>query len=396
MRLDPRALEERLAAPMFFLSLAFLVLTAIAIQRFQRPELDAREVRFFLMLYGILWIPFITECALHLMLAGRPDRRQIAQALLICLLPPLRLGARRFTDPGAIWLPGLGWQRVNHALYVRLERAFSLPMIFIALLILPVLATEYYLWKHQVAPPLWLAVLLDVGTAVIWLAFAVEFILMVSVAHDKLQYIRKHWLELAIILLPLLAFLRGFQAIRLLRLSRLMRVYRLRGVATKGFRALVLLDAVQRILNRNPQKRLKRLYGQVAERELELERLYHQIHLIERSLAERGDPPNGMLETRFPSEEAIVALEEKLHDDHPLPRDPAAEGIVYWHVFRRPQDALAFARHILLEPGESLTGGRSEDRIGSLWWIGVQVRDWAIWRRHRAIHRIDFPEQAST
>ncbi|RMD67748.1 MAG: hypothetical protein D6819_10905 [Gammaproteobacteria bacterium] len=82
-------------------------------------------------------------------------------------------------------------------------------------------------------------------------------------------------------------------------------------------------------------------------------------------------------------------MEIRLHDPHPLPRDPASQGIVYWHVFRRPQDALAFARHILLEPGEALTGGRSADRLGPLWWVGVEVEDWTLWEGRQPVHRVD-------
>ena len=66
------------------------------------------------------------------------------------------------------------------------------------MMILPILVIEY-VFTAQVAQYAWLRLLLHVGTGVIWFAFAVEFILMVSVAEKKLAYCKKHWVDLAII-----------------------------------------------------------------------------------------------------------------------------------------------------------------------------------------------------
>ncbi len=278
-----QALEERLTVPMFVLSLSFLLVTAAAIQRFQSPDLNDREIRAFLWLYLVLWIPFLLECAVQSWLLGRRSARDHARALVICLLPPLRLAARRWSDPGRVWLPRLGWQTVDRDLHRRLERAFSVPMIIIALLILPVLAADFAL-KDRVAESPTLAAALDLGTGLIWVAFAGEFIVMVSVAEHKLRYCKQHWLDLAIILLPLIAFLRSLRLLRVARLSSVTRVFRLRGVLTRTFRALVLLDAVQRMLYRDPRKRLRNLRELLTEKELEVEELREQVHLLERQL----------------------------------------------------------------------------------------------------------------
>ena len=101
-----------------------------------------------------------------------------------------------------LWLPGLGWRQANKRLRERLERKFGIPMILIALMIMPVLIVEFFM-KSQVAQYGWLRMLLHVSTGVIWFAFAGEFILMVSVAEKKVAYCKKHWIDLAIILLPL-------------------------------------------------------------------------------------------------------------------------------------------------------------------------------------------------
>ncbi len=92
---------------------------------------------------------------------------------------------------------------------------------------------------------------------------------------------------------------------------------------------------------------------------------------------------------RFPGDGDIDELAKALETDRELPQDPAEERTVYWHVFRRPEQVLDFARHILLDKGEGLVGGRTQDSIGSLWWVGVQVDDLEAWGNRRAIHKID-------
>jgi hypothetical protein len=280
-----RSLEDRLAPSMFYLSLAVLVLTAGAIQRFQSPDLSEQEIELYLSLYALLWLPFLAECAAQLWLGGGRSLRAYGRAAAICVLPPLRLSARRWSDPRQIWLPGLGWQVVDYALRRRLETAFSLPMFLIALLILPVLGVDFALKDHVRESPA-LAAALDIGTGLIWLAFAGEFIVMVSLADHKLRYCKEHWLDLAIILLPLIAFLRSLRLLRVARLSRAVRVFRLRGVLTRAFRALVLLEIVQRLAHRDPYRRLRSLRELLEEKELEAQDLREQIRVLEREVGQ--------------------------------------------------------------------------------------------------------------
>ena len=55
---------------------------------------------------------------------------------------------------GRIWLPGLRWRKANSSLRGRLERLFSVPMIFIALAILPVLLIEFGMRQQVLDAPL--------------------------------------------------------------------------------------------------------------------------------------------------------------------------------------------------------------------------------------------------
>src|SRR5262249_41054071 len=146
---------------------------------------------------------------------------------LICLLPPLRMGAPGVTRPGEVWLPFVGWRPVGKELRQRLERFFSLPMIGIALLTLPLLAVEYFYEQEIKENPL-LALLLQVGVSVIWVAFAFELVLMVSVAQRKGRFLLEHWIDVLIVVLPFVAFLP------FLRLLRVGRVLALEEVARVG------------------------------------------------------------------------------------------------------------------------------------------------------------------
>jgi voltage-gated potassium channel len=206
-------------------------------------------------------------------------------SFLFCLCPALRMGARSPEMHGRIWLPGLGWRRGGRRLQRQLERHFSVPMMIIALLIMPILIVEFFL-KDQVAEYGWLRLLLHVGTGVIWFAFAAEFLLMVSIAEKKLEYCKQHWIDLAIILLPLISFLRSLSVARAMRVSKLLRIqqlsnlaraYRLRGTALKAFRVLTLFDLTERILRVSDERKIRRLEQQLAEMEKQTRLLRQRI-----------------------------------------------------------------------------------------------------------------------
>jgi hypothetical protein len=202
-----------------------------------------------------------------------------------CLFPPLRMCARHHGSRDRIWLPNMGWQVVDHKLQRQLERAFGLPMIGIALLILPVLALQA-IFQDNIADYPALRIALHVSTGVIWFAFATEFLVMVSVTSHKLDYCRRHWLDLVIIALPLISFLRSARILRatkmlnmskLQQLSKIVRVYRLRGVALRGWRALLLLELLDRLLLATPEKQIRRLEARCEQAEREWLQLRAQL-----------------------------------------------------------------------------------------------------------------------
>ena len=329
-------LADATAAPMFWLALLFLANTAALIvlwvdvprvrevylsamdesgdaagvARVQASSLESMSFGLgcvSLWIGGLLWPIFLIEYAIYAFAAG--GMRLTRMRSLACLLPPLRLIASNPEMEDRIWLPGLGWTERTDELRNRLEKAFALPMFVIALMILPVLLIEFGLKEKIVEMP-WLRIALHVSTGVIWFAFALEFIVMCSVAKKKLQYCKEHWLDLAIILLPLISFLRTLRVLRATHFARVARVqqltkvgrmYRMRGLAIKVFRALLLFEVINRMLRISPERKLRRLQENLAEKMQEVDSIREQITALEAVIAEEGEVQKG--EQRAPDVE---------------------------------------------------------------------------------------------
>lgn len=226
------------------------------------------------------------------------SKRSLRKRVAICLVPPLRLATVSAEHGNCIWLPWLGWQQPGRALSKRLERNLSKPMLVVALLILPVLLIEFgmaQLLRESTA----LRLLLHAATGLIWLAFTIEFIIMVAATDRKLGYVKAHWIDLAIIILPLISFLRSIRVLKLARIARLQqvakmtRVYRMRGLMIKTMRALMLLEVFHRLLGGNQQRKLTRLKQQYQDQLEDLQELKAEIDDLEAELGatvERDEP----------------------------------------------------------------------------------------------------------
>jgi hypothetical protein len=157
------------------------------------------------------------------------------------ILPPPAPGVRH------VAVPLVGVVISDDDLRQRVDRFFHWPMIVLALAILPLLAIEVY-GKPTGA----LRVANEIGFGVIWLAFVVEFFWKVAIAESRIEYVRRNWFDVVIILLPLLRPLRAFRATQ--GLARSTRVFRLRGVGMKCaryvFTILIGLKATDRLLQR--------------------------------------------------------------------------------------------------------------------------------------------------
>ena len=193
-------------------------------------------------------------------------------------------------------------------------------MLLIALFILPILLVEFGL-KDLVDSNFAVRLTLHICTGLIWCAFAIEFLIMICATDRKLAYVKKNWLDLAIILLPLISFLRSLRAVRAFRLAKfakvqqlakLGRVYRLRGLMTKALKALMLFEFLHRLLRITPAKKLAKLKSQREDRLEELEELELEIRQLEQAIAtEKNEAAANELAESRDSEEGIeTSLEE--------------------------------------------------------------------------------------
>jgi voltage-gated potassium channel len=290
---------------MFVLSVAFLIVLGGILHRHQLsdpaqdPEgdpfaaLHARELQLQFAVLLILWPFFIADAVLRFWRRDRslPVWRPLVFALLVCLFPPLRIGVMSPAAPGRIWYPYLGWRVADRDLRRQLEHLFGVPMICIALLVVPLLAIQYG-WPHKVREYVGLELFLEVGNGIVWVAFAFEFIVMVSVNERKFTYCYQHWVDLAIIVLPFLQFLplaralRVGRILRLEQLTRMSRLYRLQGLVIKAYRAVLLLDVIRRLMGRSLESRLRRLEDLLALKQEEVEELRQEIAALKARLAE--------------------------------------------------------------------------------------------------------------
>lgn len=269
---------------MFALAIVVLGVFALLLHVHVLPQ-GASWVRWCLVALGFLYPVFWFETAAHLAV-GSPRMRQNAW---FCLLPFVRVGARDHQTGQNIWLPVAGWREVNRTLEKKLIKVFSIPMIAVALLVLPIVIMEFG-WAEFVESSEGWQTALQIAAAFIWAAFTFEFTLIISVVKYRSSYALRHWIDVLIILLPMVTFIRAARLTQLMRmkqLTRTVRLYRLRGLAMKLWRALVALEVVEMLLSLNPERRLEKLEARMEEKLEEIEFLKQDIVRLQRRIAKR-------------------------------------------------------------------------------------------------------------
>lgn len=281
--IEVTALEQRWAPLMFFASVASLVCFSGVLHLHDRPEFLPIFVGCLagsLAVYPLYWAELLTRWA-----AGDP---RWTRFFLYCLLPPLRLTARN-QSRNAVWFPKLGWTPVGPTSFVAMQGRLSGPLFVVALAVLPLIGIEFA-YHERIAADARLDAAIRCGTAFVWLAFTLEFFTMISLTERQTKYIRTNWLDLAIILMPLAMFAQAAQIsglLRLQQLSKLGRAYRLRGVAMRMFRVLLLMKAIQKLMAPATEGRLSQLKEEAIETSQKLESLQQQIAELERVLHEK-------------------------------------------------------------------------------------------------------------
>ena len=289
-------IDRSCAKLMFSISICFLVLLATVLHLRSVESIYPTTLFWCSLTMGVLFPCYIVELALHVWAGSNHWKQNI----LYCFLPPLRLGGRDHENGQKIWLPWLGWQTANSDLACRLDKKLSLPMIVIALMILPLMGIEFLIGRNTfesntLLQSTTLCATVHAATGIIWLAFTMEFVVMISMVENKLRYCRDHWIDLAIIFLPTIAFLRCLRVIRLLRLQQMLkfqqivrtaRIWRMRGLSMKLFRSLFMIDAIDRILLRKPESRLAKLEESLADKEQEIKLLRSEIETLKLSIVD--------------------------------------------------------------------------------------------------------------
>ena len=112
---------------------------------------------------------------------------------------------------------------------LRIARRLELPMLIAALLVIPVIAVE----QSSIGEP-WRSIAGGLNWA-IWVAFAVELVVMLAVVPNRWRWLRSHPLEVVVVLLTPPFLPSSLQALRALRVLRLLRLLRLAQVARRAF-----------------------------------------------------------------------------------------------------------------------------------------------------------------
>ena len=221
-----------------------------------------------------------------------PDRKQaLKRLILVVLLPAFRMVISPVRPNHEVWLPAYGWREVSTVSVAEMEQRTAIPMLLATALIIPVLIVDFGL-AEVVKESRPIQISMAVLMALIWFSFALEFIVMLSLAPKKLAYCKKHWINIVIIVLPLVAFLRSLQAFRFLKVAKagnLARAYRLRGLLTRSLKIALAFNLVERIMSLTPERYIASLDEKIQEKEEELADLRQRRDLTRARMAERAE-----------------------------------------------------------------------------------------------------------
>jgi hypothetical protein len=289
---------------MFLLAFGHLLLIAGLLHRATSKSVTAFEVDTMIAGVMALWPIFAFEAFWGVLRRdrSRPLRPVVLRAILVMLFPSWRMA---LTDPrsGLMWVPRIGWQAPGKELGKRLELAFSGPMLIFAFLILPILGAEY-VSSEQVRDLPWFVLALDIGIAVVWVAFATELVFKASAHPRPFTFMRERWLDVAIVVLPMLEFISKWLDLaplaRLLRLgralspeqlTRMQKLYRLQGLATKAWHAVLMLGFLGRLFGLTPEKRLAQVEERITDLEEQLKEAHAEADELRAKIAAKTEPP---------------------------------------------------------------------------------------------------------
>lgn len=117
----------------------------------------------------------------------------------------------------------------------RFERATELPLLVLALAMVPLLVLPLL-----VGLPAGVEAAFEAADWLVWAVFAVDYLVRLALAPDRRRFLRREWPDLVIVVIPFLRPLRLARSARALRVLRLVRVAAvLSEVGQEGRRLLV-------------------------------------------------------------------------------------------------------------------------------------------------------------
>ncbi len=286
--------EYFIAKLMFVITIIFLFLMAVIIQYLQTDHgfqhLPYSQTIITIIL--ILWPMFFIERVFYLIFCD--DKKTLINylnPLFITLFPALHLATRACGKREYI-LWNFRWNLVTADLYTYIEKRFLYPILLISIIMIPFWITEIFYPERLSNHPVFIHII-NQGNALIWVLFVTEFFILFSIAEKRMDYLKKHWMEILIIILPMLALTRFIlisRSLYFVRLQRFLNIYRSKIVLKRIIRILVILELVKRFYERrNPKKYLKRLQDKLTEKENEINDLKIQISEMEQLIAKCND-----------------------------------------------------------------------------------------------------------
>lgn len=118
-------------------------------------------------------------------------------------------------------------------LYTAVDRFLEFPMLCLALVFIPILIVPWIFELNST----WESAL-EAANWTIWVFFALELVVKLYLAPARLAYLREHWFDVVVVVLPFARPLRIAQSARVLRIARLARLISAAFRASHSLRAM--------------------------------------------------------------------------------------------------------------------------------------------------------------
>ena len=107
----------------------------------------------------------------------------------------------------------------RHKMFKRVEEAAEVPMLILALLMIPLIVIPLSMDLSSTLNQVFIA-----ANWVVWAAFAIELVVKTYLSSNRRRYLLTHWYDVLIVIIPFLRPLRIAQSLRLIRALHVLRL----------------------------------------------------------------------------------------------------------------------------------------------------------------------------